>query len=67
MLLNQRRITYLQLQILVQTRTIQVLLSLQTAVVITLARLNYRITVGQTQVIQNQPNIHITGLHSTRR
>lgn len=44
-----------------------VLLNLQTAVAITLARLSHRITVVQTQITQNQPNIHITGWLSTRR
>ncbi len=67
MLQNQRRITQLRLRILAQTRTTQVLLSLQTTVAITLAHQSHRITVVQTQVIQNQPNIHIIGWHSTRR
>ena len=78
---NQRRTTQLRLQILARIRTIQVhLLNLQTAVAIililqnhlttvaiTLAHLSHRITVVQIQAVLNQPNIHMTGWHSTRR
>ena len=66
---NQRKITQLQLRTQIQTRTTQalavpnLLLNLQT--VVTLVHLNHQITIVQT--VQNQPNIHITGLHSTRR
>ena len=66
---NQRRITPLQ-RTQVQTRTTQVLtvpnllLNLRT-VAITLAHLSHQITIVQTA--QNQLNIHITGLPSTRR
>lgn len=68
---NQRRITPLRLA-QVQTRTIQalavpnLLLNLQTVVAIIQAHLNHPTTVDRIQVVQNQPNIHITGLHSTR-
>lgn len=61
MLQNQRRRILRLLQIQVQTRTTQalavqnLLLSLQTTVTV------------QTQIVQNQPNIHITGLLNTRR
>ena len=57
---NQRRITSLRLA-QIQTRTTQalavpnLLLSLQTTVTV------------QTQIVQNQPNIHIIGLLNTRR
>ena len=64
---NQRRITQLLLRILAQTRTIQVLLNLQTTVAITLVHLNHQITMVQVQTTQSQPNIHMTGLHSIRR
>lgn len=66
---NQRRITPLLLA-QVQTRTTQVLLSLlqnHQTVAITQAHPNHQITADQTQAVLNQPNIHITGLHSTRR
>lgn len=49
MLQNQRRITQLRLRILAQTRTTQVLLSLQTAVTV------------QTQTVLSLLNIHTTG------
>lgn len=66
---ESKKITQLQLRTQVQTRTIQalavpnLLLNLQT--VVTLVHLNHQITIVQTT--QNQLNIHITGLHSTRR
>ena len=52
---ESRRTIPLRLRILAQTRTIQVLLQ------------SLLITTVQTQITQNQPNIHMTGLHSIRQ
>ena len=58
---KQRRITPLRLRILARTRTIQVLLNLQTAVAIILVHPSHQITVVQVQTTLNQLNISTTG------